>query len=126
LSDTWLCSLNLQGAVACVEPGNQAGAPMSLAPSVPLVDLAVAGERVCVLDHQGSVRCADASDARLGSSMMRDVVQIESGSCHFCARTRARKVHCWGCNHAGQAGASVLPYSAAPTLLPGTKTSIPR
>jgi hypothetical protein len=123
LSDSWLCSIDVRGQVACTKPANQAGKPVPLAGSVPFVDLALSGERICVLDQQGAVRCAYASDPNLGSPMLGDVTRIGGGNCHFSALTLKGEVYSWGCNHAGQAGASVRPFSVVPTPLQRGKAS---
>jgi Regulator of chromosome condensation (RCC1) repeat len=135
--------LALHSAIGCVRlPGGEVKcwgeATGSLTPIA--VDLpagtsarqvAVAGSSACAIFSDDLVRCwgpvltsTDLGNAPAGPAVVhgledvRDVVEIDGGAHHFCARSKDGTVRCWGGNSVGEAGLPSSNY-VDPRVIPG-------
>lgn len=131
------CARHRDGAVRCIERPEQPKPTISTPtlapargddrPARPLVgvqSLRSNENQVCALLADGTVACADAFADGLTAELvpgLRGVVELAPGESHFCARTRAGEVHCWGANRNGQLGDGTTEGRAAPAPVPGLK-----
>jgi len=137
------CAVLADGQVACwgANGSQQIGRPEpSRAPKPALVagltevkGLALGAGHTCAVVGGGEVRCwGDNSLGQLGQprtgappqpvpqpvESLSDVVELQAGKGHTCARTKAGQLLCWGSNDRGQLGAGQAgPPAARPLRL---------
>lgn len=85
--------------------------PQSVLPGLKIIDMALGGNFSCALDQQGKVYCWGLNNyGQLGNGTvdkvhelmptsvpgLSDVVDIDAGLAHICARTAGDTVWCWG------------------------------
>jgi alpha-tubulin suppressor-like RCC1 family protein len=115
--------------------------PAKPLPQAPTAATLVGGQRGCTgigtgcfLLGTGQVQCAGSSylgglgggsipltDVTTPATVadLSDALQLTAGDYHFCVRTKAGGVACWGSDVQGQLGAGKLPAAKLPKLIPG-------